>query len=115
MYGASCLSPANYSDTTVCTSSHLNKLLKKPNHGNIIQVSLVGATMPEVGSPDLLYAVTKSQPKVRISNILQMSGAILSASRFVFLGHLSLLFSILDPAKVQLCYTGESSTKQHKQ
>jgi hypothetical protein len=97
----------NFSSTTVCSEKELASARCKKE--NIVQLTLLGATAPEVGYPELLYALTRRRPEAKIRNVLQMSACILSSSRVVFLGLLRRLAQLLDPRKAQLCYTVSSA------
>jgi hypothetical protein len=97
----------SFTNTSVMTDKTLADR-RNCNRSGIVQLTLLGATSPEFGQPDLLYAVTRRRPDANIRNVIQMSASILSSSRVVFLGMLRKFALLLDPRKAQLCYTGES-------
>lgn len=71
---------------------------------NVFRVNLLGALLSPSAKPDLLYAVTMHRPNEKIRNILQLSAAILSQSRVIFLGKVLLLLRLLDPKKTEIAY-----------
>ena len=105
-YGGAAMAATNFSRTTVMGERQLRKM-KFVEGEHLLSLTLLGAICKPYEQPQLLYAVTKSQPRARIHNVLAMSACILSNSRLIFLGILHRLNSILCCTKAQLCYTGE--------
>ena len=59
--------------------------------------------------PDLLYCFTSKKPHASIFNVSQVAGEILNSSRFVFLGTMEKMLSVLDPRRCQLAYVDTDS------
>ena len=101
------MEPTSFTSTTIVNESNLNtKRYKKQFNGKITQLTLLGATSPDIGYPDLVYAVSRNKDDAKVTNILQMASAILSSSKVLFMGMLRKMMSLLDPALAQLCYCG---------
>ena len=110
-YGHSFMSPANFTSTTIVTETTLGQATHRRQlepGGRITQLTLLGATSPDFGYPDLIFAATRSRVDAKILNIIQMGASILSSSRVIFLGILYELLDLLDPFLAQLCYAGKN-------
>jgi hypothetical protein len=114
-YGYSALESCNFTRTSVISEKTLHRDAKRRDalltSEDVVQITLLGAVVPEKleETPNLLYAITRRQPKARIENIAQFSCCILSNSRRVFLGKVLKLLRYLDPAKAELAYTDTDS------
>ena len=98
----------SFTTTTIAKESYLKLNMGKIlNSERLLQLTLLGATHKETGYPDLLYALTRSNKKKKIRNVIQMSACILSNSRKFFLGVLGDLLKLLDFRKAELSYVGE--------
>jgi hypothetical protein len=102
----------SFTTTTVVSEETLQSRMKTLVYsGRIVQMSLLGAiTSAKVGYPQLLFAVTRNRKNAKIKNLIQMGASILSTSKFIFLGALSTMLSLLDWRKAELAYCGKSSS-----
>jgi hypothetical protein len=102
------MAPTSFTTTTVACESYLKRSLPKIlKSERLLQMSLLGASRPSNGYPDLLYAMTRSNSKAKIRNVVQMSACILSNSRYFFLGVLGDLLRLLDFRLAELSYVGK--------
>ena len=75
---------------------------------NVYEISLVGAIRRLNKTPDLLYSVTSHCPDKPITNIAQISGAILGQSRNIFFGKILAMLRVFQHGSFELSYTGET-------
>jgi hypothetical protein len=80
-------------------------------------VSLLGAIQPlkkqqkldtNRPPPDFLYAITRKNDDAKIENCIQVSAAILSQSREIFMNKIYVILKNTDPHQMEICYTGMS-------
>jgi hypothetical protein len=115
VYGFCALESCNFTKTRIMTEGSLkNKkstLLQSPD---LLQLTLLGVEEKAKGKrrlPQLLYAVSLRSSEAKIFNMSQVSACILGHSRNVFLEKVLSLLRLLDPAKMEICYLGESAPR----
>ena len=76
---------------------------------SLLSSALMSATPPRSYSYHFLYLVTVSGSEKKIFNNLSKAVAVLSNSKRLFLGHLSVMFQSLDPCLAELSYVDTDS------
>ena len=88
----------------------------RENSEKIVRITIMGAirklTRKKQKYPDLLYSVTSHRSSTKINNLLQMSGAILTESRRIFLGKVLMLLRYFDPKKAEILYMGKNRARK---
>jgi hypothetical protein len=99
---------SNFPDTRIWSVKNISRSRAKTetiHSPRIMHMTFLGFVVKS-GSPDLIYAVTTENKSKKIFNVCQVSAAILSSSRALFLSRILELLKILDPRKAEMCYTG---------
>jgi hypothetical protein len=107
---------SNFDRTRLVTETTLSKYKRDAsgmfknkcfNVGDLSEIALLGAIRRPEKVPELLYSVTCHQPKQKIYNIVQVSGAILGQSRSIFLGLVLSVLRVFCPTMLEASYCGE--------
>lgn len=109
LYGFAATECTNYSYTRIASETHLARKITRNQlfSDKKLQITLLGAVEKPKKHPELLYAISGSQPRAEIVNQIQFAACILSQSRNIYFGKVLTFLRYFDPRLLEICYGGE--------